>query len=131
MAKLQVYTSSDVINKISAIVNQRRSEGAKETEASLSSVSTMLLELGLRVYEAQMERKEDEFDQDVYNKVMLENLLKTQKAVSRLLGIASFAPYIKDMSDFEYHSMVDEIRESTKKEVGKFFPMVDGDDKIN
>ncbi|MEN3262891.1 relaxosome protein TraM, partial [Sodalis endosymbiont of Spalangia cameroni] len=65
MAKLQVYTSSDVINKISAIVNQRRSEGAKETEASLSSVSTMLLELGLRVFEAQMERKEDEFDQDV------------------------------------------------------------------
>jgi hypothetical protein len=44
--------------KINAIVEKRRMEGAKDKDVSFSSISTMLLELGLRVYEAQMERKE-------------------------------------------------------------------------
>jgi hypothetical protein len=38
-------------------VEKRRAEGAKEKDVSFSSVASMLLELGLRVYEAQMERK--------------------------------------------------------------------------
>jgi hypothetical protein len=36
----------------------------------------MLLELGLRVYEAQMERKESGFNQMAFNKALLESVLK-------------------------------------------------------
>ncbi len=61
MAKVQAYVSDEVAEKINAIVEKRRVEGAKDKDVSFSSISTMLLELGLRVYEAQMERKESGF----------------------------------------------------------------------
>lgn len=57
MARVQAYASDEVAEKINAIVEKRRAEGAKEKDVSFSSVASMLLELGLRVYEAQMERK--------------------------------------------------------------------------
>ena len=50
MAKIQVYASDEVTEKIKSIVERRKTEGAKEKDVSFSSVSSMLLELGLRVY---------------------------------------------------------------------------------
>ena len=43
----------------------------------------MLLELGLRVYEAQMERKESAFNQIEFNKLLLEVCGKTQSSVAK------------------------------------------------
>lgn len=80
MAKIQAYVSDEVAEKINAIVEKRKTEGAREKDVSFSSVSTMLVELGLRVYEAQMERKESSFNQMAFNKVLLETVLKTQFA---------------------------------------------------
>ena len=56
----------EVAEKINAIVEKRRAEGAKEKDVSFSSVASMLLELGLRVYEAQMERKEIRLGQNSF-----------------------------------------------------------------
>ena len=77
MAKIQAYVSDDVVNKINAIVEQRRAEGARKEDVSSSSVISMLVELGLRVYEAQMERKESPFNQMLFNtrtQVVIDNL---------------------------------------------------------
>ncbi|WP_440310867.1 conjugal transfer relaxosome DNA-binding protein TraM, partial [Klebsiella pneumoniae] len=71
MAKIQAYVSDEVAEKINAIVEKRKAEGARDKDVSFSSVSTMLVELGLRVYEAQMERKESGFNQMAFNKVLL------------------------------------------------------------
>ncbi len=49
MARVQAYASDEVAEKINAIVEKRRAEGAKEKDVSFSSVASMLLELGLRV----------------------------------------------------------------------------------
>lgn len=57
MARVQAYASDEVAEKINAIVEKRRAEGAKEKDVSFSSVASMLLELGLRVYEAQWKEK--------------------------------------------------------------------------
>ena len=48
MAKIQAYVSDEVVEKINVIVEKRKAEGAKEKDISFSSISTMLLELGLR-----------------------------------------------------------------------------------
>ena len=72
MAKIQAYVSDEVAEKINAIVEKRKAEGAREKDVSFSSVSTMLVELGLRVYEAQMERKESGFNQMAFNKKISE-----------------------------------------------------------
>lgn len=121
MAKVQAYVSDEVVNKINAIVEKRRSEGAKSTDVSFSSISTMLLELGLRVYEAQIERKESAFNQMEFNRVLLENVLKTQFSVVKILGIGSLSPHVTGNTKFEYANMVEDIKDKVASEMERFF----------
>ena len=102
MARVQIYINDEVTNKINAIVERRRTEGAAEKDVSYSSITTMLVELGLRVYEAQMERKESGFNQMEYNKAVLENVVKTQLAIAKVLGINSISPHVVDMEKLQY-----------------------------
>lgn len=122
MARVQAYASDEVAAKINAIVEKRRAEGAKEKDVSFSSVASMLLELGLRVYEAQMERKESGFNQTEFNKVLLENVIKTQFTISKVLAMESLSPHIKGDERFDFKSMVMNIRDDAKEVVEKFFP---------
>ncbi len=92
MAKVQAYVSDEIVYKINKIVERSIAEGAKSTDVSFSSISTMLLELGLRVHEAQMERKESAFNQAEFNKVLLECAVKTQSTVAKILGIGAAKP---------------------------------------
>lgn len=122
MAKVQAYVSDEIVYKINKIVERRRAEGAKNTDVSFSSISTMLLELGLRVYEAQMERKESAFNQAEFNKVLLECAVKTQSTVAKILGIESLSPHVSGNPKFEYANMVEDIREKVSSEMERFFP---------
>lgn len=122
MAKIQAYVSDDVVNKINAIVEQRRAEGARKEDVSSSSVISMLVELGLRVYEAQMERKESPFNQMLFNKTVLEAVLKTQFISSKLLAMESMSPHIAGNDKFEFRGMVQNIRDDVKEIVETFFP---------
>ena len=122
MAKVQAYVSDEIVYKINKIVERRRAEGAKSTDVSFSSISTMLLELGLRVYEAQMERKESAFNQAEFNKVLLECAVKTQSTVAKILGIESLSPHVSGNPKFEYANMVEDIRDKVSSEMEWFFP---------
>ncbi|MBW2903000.1 conjugal transfer relaxosome DNA-binding protein TraM [Escherichia coli] len=125
MAKVQAYVSDEIVYKINKIVERRRAEGAKSTDVSFSSISTMLLELGLRVYEAQMERKESAFNQTEFNKLLLECVVKTQSSVAKILGIESLSPHVSGNPKFEYANMVEDIREKVSSEMERFFPKND------
>ncbi|EFB9938882.1 conjugal transfer relaxosome DNA-binding protein TraM, partial [Escherichia coli] len=116
------YVSDEIVYKINKIVERRRAEGAKSTDVSFSSISTMLLELGLRVYEAQMERKESAFNQAEFNKVLLECAVKTQSTVAKILGIESLSPHVSGNPKFEYANMVEDIRDKVSSEMERFFP---------
>ncbi|MDT8885837.1 conjugal transfer relaxosome DNA-binding protein TraM [Klebsiella aerogenes] len=130
MAKVQAYVSDEVAEKINAIVEKRKTEGAKDKDVSFSSVSTMLLELGLRVYEAQMERKESGFNQMAFNKVLLETVMKTQFATNKILGISSQSPHIAGNPKFEWRNMIENILEDTQQVVHMFFPECDDTDSV-
>ena len=130
MAKIQAYVSDEVAEKINAIVEKRKAEGAREKDVSFSSVSTMLVELGLRVYEAQMESKESGFNQKAFNKVLIETVLKTQFATNKILGISCLSPHISGNQKFEWRFMIDNILEDTKEVIDTFFPeSEDGDEE--
>ncbi|EFA7511288.1 TPA: relaxosome protein TraM, partial [Escherichia coli] len=116
------YVSDEIVYKINKIVERRRAEGAKSTDVSFSSISTMLLELGLRVYETQMERKESAFNQTEFNKLLLECVVKTQSSVAKILGIESLSPHVSGNPKFEYANMVEDIREKVSSEMERFFP---------
>ncbi|EIP7248588.1 relaxosome protein TraM, partial [Salmonella enterica] len=117
MAKVNVYISNEVHGKISAIVEKRRQEGARDKDISFSGTASMLLELGLRVYEAQMERKESAFNQTEFNKVLLENVIKTQSSVAKILGIGSLSPHVAGNPKFEYANMVEDIKDKVSSEM--------------
>ncbi|RBM72043.1 conjugal transfer relaxosome DNA-binding protein TraM [Klebsiella pneumoniae] len=108
--------------KINAIVEKRRMEGAKEKDVSFSSISTMLLELGLRVYEAQMERKESGFNQMAFNRALLESVVKTQFSVNKVLGIECLSPHVKDDPRWQWKGMVQNIQEDVQEVMRTFFP---------
>ena len=125
MARVNLYISNEVHEKINMIVEKRRQEGAKDKDISLSGTASMLLELGLRVYDAQMERKESAFNQTEFNKLLLECVVKTQSTVAKILGIESLSPHVSGNPKFEYASMVDDIREKVSVEMDRFFPKND------
>lgn len=125
MARVNLYISNEVHEKINMIVEKRRQEGARDKDISLSGTASMLLELGLRVYDAQMERKESAFNQTEFNKLLLECVVKTQSTVAKILGIESLSPHVSRNPKFEYASMVDDIREKVSVEMDRFFPKND------
>lgn len=122
MAKIQVYVNDNVSEKINAIAVQRRAEGAKEKDISYSSIASMLLELGLRVYEAQLERKETGFNQMAFNKALLESVIKTQFSVNKIMGIECLSPHVKDDPRWQWKSMVHNIQEDVQEVLLRFFP---------
>ncbi|CAH3947394.1 conjugal transfer relaxosome DNA-binding protein TraM [Klebsiella michiganensis] len=122
MAKIQVYVNDNVSEKINAIAVQRRAEGAKEKDISYSSIASMLLELGLRVYEAQLERKESGFNQMAFNKALLESVIKTQFSVNKVLGIECLSPHVKDDPRWQWKGMVKNIQEDVQEIMHRFFP---------
>ncbi|EKQ3842511.1 relaxosome protein TraM [Escherichia coli] len=125
MARVNLYISNEVHEKINMIVEKRRQEGARDKDISRSGTASMLLELGLRVYDAQMERKESAFNQTEFNKLLLECVVKTQSTVAKILGIESLSPHVSGNPKFEYASMVDDIREKVSVEMDRFFPKND------
>ena len=127
MARVNLYISNEVHEKINMIVEKRRQEGARDKDISLSGTASMLLELGLRVYDAQMERKESAFNQTEFNKLLLECVVKTQSTVAKILGIESLSPHVSGNPKFEYASMVDDIREKLSVDMDRFFPKNDGE----
>ncbi|HHS9742920.1 TPA: conjugal transfer relaxosome DNA-binding protein TraM [Raoultella ornithinolytica] len=128
MARVQAYASDEVAEKINTIVEKRKAEGAKDKDVSFSSVASMLLELGLRVYEAQMERKESGFNQAEFNKMLLENVIKTQFSISKVLAMESLSPHIQGDERFDFKSMVMNIRDDAKEVVERFFPDTDNEE---
>ncbi|RLM11796.1 conjugal transfer protein TraM [Gibbsiella quercinecans] len=128
MAKVQAYVSDEVAQKILAIVERRKAEGAKDKDVSFSSVSTMLLELGLRVYEAQMERKDSGFNQMLFNRALLESVIKTQFTVNKILGIECLSPHVVGSPKWEWVSLIENIRDDVSEVMDKFFPDEENDD---
>ena len=91
MAKVQAYVSDEIVYKINKIVERRRAEGAKSTDVSFSSISTMLLELGFVYMRLRWSVKSQRSIRLSLNKVLLECAVKTQSTVAKILGIESLS----------------------------------------
>lgn len=128
MPRVQVYISDQVVEKINAIIESRRVEGAKDKDVNFSSISSMLIELGLRVYEAQMERKESGFNQMAFNKALLEYVVKTQFSVNKVMGMECLSPHVKDDPRWQWKSMVQNIQEDVQEVLRTYFPEVESEE---
>ena len=85
----------------------------------------MLIELGLRVYEAQMERKESGFNQMAFNKALFEYVVKTQFSMNKVLGIECLSPHVKDDPRWQWKGIVQNIQEDVQEVMRMYFPEED------
>lgn len=129
MPRIQVFISDEVESKINVLVEKRRAEGAQFKDSNTSSISSMLLELGLRVHEAQMDRKADPFNQREFFKILLENVLKIQMTNARILAISSKSPQVENDENFNLQAMIKVIQEKVKNDLEQFFPSSEEDDQ--
>jgi len=128
MPRAQVYITQNNYKRIQAIVDAKKEDGADRTEANVSSVSAMLLDIGLRVYEFQQKREQEEeiestedfdvlTDSTVLNKVLLENILKTSYASTILLQMVGNINEVKGVESFNYDNIKLQIREKVDNDL--------------
>ena len=128
MPRAQVYITQNNYKRIQAIVDAKKEDGADRTEANVSSVSAMLLDIGLRVYEFQQKKEQEEeiestedfdilTDSTVLNKVLLENILKTSYASTILLQMVCNINEVKGVESFNYDNVKLQIREKVDNDL--------------
>lgn len=117
MAKVQTYVNNNIFEQINDLVMQRKQEGIEE--ATISNVSSMLLELGLRVYMLQQERKEGGFNQMEFNRVILELVSKSNALNSNTVRLLTKLPELSESES--YKSILENVRQYSATQVDKFF----------
>ncbi|BBJ69832.1 MULTISPECIES: conjugal transfer relaxosome DNA-binding protein TraM [Enterobacter] len=122
MPRIQTFVSNQVREEIDAIITERRQEGATETDATVSSITSMLVELGLRVYRIQREMKEGGFNQMEYNKVMLESMVRVRAMCSEILKMNMLSEEPVASGKFDAKTIKLFIDKVAKESVGIFFP---------
>ncbi|MEG6139005.1 conjugal transfer relaxosome DNA-binding protein TraM [Enterobacter kobei] len=120
MPKIQTYCNNSVYEKISDLVMLRKQEGVEE--ASFSNVSSMLLELGLRVYMIQRERKEGGFNQMEYNKMMLDNMARVRAMCSEIMKMSALSHEVISNGNFDNEVIKRSIAKFSEDQVSIFFP---------
>lgn len=130
MPRAQVYITQNNYKRIQSIVDAKKEDGADRTEANVSSVAAMLLDIGLRVYEFQQKKEKegdslqesnDLPDPLMFNKILLENILKASYASTTLLQMIGNLDEVKNIDSFNYENVKVQIREKIDDQLTKVF----------
>lgn len=127
MPKIQTYCNNSVYEQISDLVMLRKQEGVEE--ASFSNVSSMLLELGLRVYMIQREKKEGGFNQMEYNKMMLDNMARVRAMCSEIMKMSALSHEVISNGNFDNEVIRRSIAKFAEDQVSIFFHNEPDEDK--
>ncbi|EFB1475265.1 relaxosome protein TraM [Escherichia coli] len=122
MPRIQTFVSNQVREEIESLVTERRQEGATENDATVSSVTSMLIELGLRVYRIQREKKESSFNQMEYNKIMLDNIARVRAMCSEIMKMNALSHEVISNGNFDNEVMKRSITKFAEDQVRVFFP---------
>ncbi|HBI9877082.1 TPA: relaxosome protein TraM, partial [Escherichia coli] len=93
-----------------------------ENDATVSSVTSMLIELGLRVYRIQREKKESGFNQMEYNKIMLDNIARVRAMCSEIMKMNALSHEVISNGNFDNEVMKRSITKFAEDQVRVFFP---------
>lgn len=131
MPRAQIYITKANLEKIRSIVNHERNHGVDENEANLSSVAAMLLNLGLQFYEFQQRKKQNgENDQPenddakkvaMFNRILMENVLKTSYASAAILHMVGELDEFKNKNSCGFHDLKSIIRRKTESKLSEIF----------
>ncbi|EPB8524409.1 conjugal transfer relaxosome DNA-binding protein TraM [Escherichia coli] len=122
MPRIQTFVSNQVREEIESLVTERRQEGATENDATVSSVTSMLIELGLRVYRIQREKKKGGFNQMEYNKIMMDNIARVRAMCSEIMKMSALSHEVISNGNFDNEVMKRSITKFAEEQVRIFFP---------
>ncbi|EEY8900330.1 conjugal transfer relaxosome DNA-binding protein TraM [Escherichia coli] len=122
MPRIQTFVSNQVREEIESLVTERRQEGATENDATVSSVTSMLIELGLRVYRIQREKKKGGFNQMEYNKIMMDNIARVRAMCSEIMKMSALSHEVISNGNFDNEVMKRSITKFAEDQVRIFFP---------
>ncbi|EJD6094568.1 relaxosome protein TraM [Citrobacter freundii] len=129
MPRIQTFVSSQVRKEIESLVAERRQEGATEVDATVSSVTSMLIELGLRVYRIQREKKESGFNQMEYNRVMLDTLSRVRAMCTELVKMSALSDEVVNDGNFDMDTIKKSVAKFADEQIALFFPKDEEDDE--
>lgn len=127
MPRIQTFLSKNVIEEIDAIIKQRIAEGANPREITMSSITSMLTELGLRVYRLQREDHVDPFDQVEFNKVLLENSIYARLLSAKVLAALKLLPDLRSLPQFDLVKVKNDVELDTNEIISRLFPEIRDD----
>ncbi|EFD5296491.1 relaxosome protein TraM [Escherichia coli] len=122
MPRIQTFVSNQVREEIESLVTERKQEGATENDATVSSVTSMLIELGLRVYRIQREKKKGGFNQMEYNKIMMDNIARVRAMCSEIMKMSALSHEVISNGNFDNEVVKRSITKFAEDQVRIFFP---------
>lgn len=129
MPRIQTFVSNDIEMKLNDIVSVKRTEGASREEANISNTTAMIIELGIRVYQLQRERAEGGFSQIEFNKVLLENVIKSNLICQKILAINTQNDEVKGQESLSNLSLIaGQIKNASDAVMENFFPAEEDSD---
>lgn len=127
MPRIQTFVSNKVLEDIDALITERRQEGADENELTMSSFTSMLIELGLRVYRLQREKKESGFSQMEFNRHILDNILRTRAMCTEVMRMCALSHEAISNGDFDIEELKKSVADFSKSGLEVFFHTDDED----
>lgn len=118
VAKVTVYLKNPVIDEIKGLVEEDIQAGAHPEEVSFSSKTSMLLELGLRVYN--LRRSEHAGSgRDEFDKLMITSILEA-KYLSQFM-----TKTLSEMNSIDVAAVKERVKRNINNDIEQFFPDVD------
>ncbi|AHM76654.1 conjugal transfer relaxosome DNA-binding protein TraM [Yersinia hibernica] len=127
MAKIQTYVNNNVYEQINDLVAQRKQEGVGD--ANVSNIASMLLELGLRVYNIQREKREGGFNQMEYNRLMLDHMTRVRAMCTEIMKMGALSQESIASGNFELEVIKKAVARYAEEQTSIFFP--DEEDEQN
>ncbi|KAA5971657.1 conjugal transfer relaxosome DNA-binding protein TraM [Pantoea sp. M_9] len=128
MPRVQAFLSETSIKHINNIVEARLNEGASVKEANVSSITAMLIELGLRVYQYRQENKDDIFNQTDFNRTLLENAIAARIQTAKIIAALKLLPDLNRNEAFDILKVKSDTERSTQEVIKRFFNDDEGKD---
>ena len=118
MPRQHIYLAQKAIDEIRKIVDERQAEGASPTEANISSVTSELIDIGLRVVMMRSKEKDNTQNPEyLYKKAVLEESVKARMVSQELLRMMFNFDDIKNDFRYNYPKTIEELKQDIEKRV--------------
>lgn len=109
MPKQHIYLPQKTLDKIKSMVDERLSNGAIHAEANISKLCVEMMNIGIRIFEYNQNKPNQNKSVVDKEKMMLTSLIKTEMCLKKILEMQFSLNEIKADSRFHFTEMKDEI----------------------